>query len=154
MQLRLESRPVGDVLVIQCQGRIVAGNEVYTLHAYVGDSFVKYGNVVLQLEQVEFVDSSGLGALVRLLQAARSKGGDLKLSGVPPKIRKTLEMTNLLSQFETYDSVEEAIRPPIWARGIREEKPGTQDHACSVFPSRRMWARSCGRYCAVPDTTP
>src|SRR6202521_1735480 len=109
MQLRLESRPVGDVLVIQCHGRIVVGKEVFTLHSYVGDSFVKYGDVVLQLEQVEFVDSSGLGAMVRLMQAARSKGGDLKLSGVPPKILKTLELTSLLSQFETYDSVEEAI---------------------------------------------
>ena len=109
MQLRLESRPVGDVLVIQCHGRIVVGKEVFTLHSYVGDSFIKYGDVVLQLEQVEFVDSSGLGAMVRLMQAARSKGGDLKLSGVPPKILKTLELTKLLSQFETYDSVEEAI---------------------------------------------
>ena len=109
MHLRLESRPVGDVLLIQCHGRIVAGNEVYTLHAQVEDSFVKYGDVVLQLDQVEFIDSSGLGALVRLMQAARAKGGDLKLSGVPPKILKTLAMTNLLSQFETYESVEEAI---------------------------------------------
>jgi anti-sigma B factor antagonist len=109
MQLRLESRPVGDVLVIECHGRIVAGSEVFTLHSYVGDSFVKYGDVVLQLDEVEFIDSSGLGALVRLMQAARSKGGDLKLSGVPPRIRKTLEMTSLLPQFETYDSVEEAI---------------------------------------------
>jgi len=109
MQLRLESRPVGDVLVIQCQGRIVAGKEVYTLHSYVGDSFVKYGDVVLQLDQVEFIDSSGLGALVRLMQAARSKGGDLKLSGVPPRILKVLEMTSLLPQFGTHDSVEEAI---------------------------------------------
>src|ERR1022692_3231877 len=109
MQLRLESRPVGDVLVIQCHGRIVVGKEVFTLHSYVGDSFVKYGDVVLQLDQVEFVDSSGLGAMVRLTQDARSKGGDVKLSGVPANIRKTLEMTRLLSQFETYDSVEEAI---------------------------------------------
>src|ERR1700686_3336860 len=109
MQLRLESRPVGDVLVIQCHGRIVSGNEVYTLHALVGDSFAKYGDVVLHLEQVEFVDSSGLGALVRLMQTGRSKGGDLKLSAVPTRIRKTLEMTGLLAQFETYDSVEEAI---------------------------------------------
>jgi len=109
MQLRMDSRPVGDVLVIDCQGRIVAGKEVYTLHAYVGDSFVKYGDVVLHLERVEFVDSSGLGALVRLMQAARSKGGDLKLSGVPARLRKTMEMTGLLTQFEAYDNVEEAI---------------------------------------------
>src|ERR1700689_2918946 len=109
MQLRLESRPVGEVLIVQCHGRIVAGNEVFTLHSQVGDSVEKYGDVVLQLDQVEFVDSSGLGALVRLTQAGRAKGGDLKLSGVPAKIRKTLEMTNLHTQFEIYDSVEEAI---------------------------------------------
>jgi anti-sigma B factor antagonist len=109
MQLRLESRPVGDVLLMQCHGRIVAGNEVFTLHAQVGDSLAKYNDVVLQLDQVDFVDSSGLGALVRLMQAARAKGGDLKLSGVPARILKTMAMTNLLSQFETYESVEEAI---------------------------------------------
>ena len=109
MPLRLESRPVGDVLIVQCHGRIVAGNEVYALHAYVGDSFAKYVEIVVQLDDVPFIDSSGLGALVRLMQTARSKGGDLKLSGVPPDIRQVLKMTNLISQFELYDSVEEAI---------------------------------------------
>jgi anti-anti-sigma factor len=109
MKLLLDSRPVGEVLVVQCQGRIVAGNEVLRMHAYVGDFFAKYGDVVLQLDQVEFIDSSGLGALVRLLQAARSKGGDLKLSRLPPNIRKMLEMTHLLAQFEAYETVEEAI---------------------------------------------
>ena len=109
MQLRLESRPVGDVLIVQCHGRIVAGNEVFTLHSSVGDSIVKYGDVVLQLDQVDFVDSSGLGALVRLMQSARAKGGDLKLSGVCPRTLKTLEMTGLVKQFEIYEAVEEAI---------------------------------------------
>lgn len=109
MQLRVESRPVGDVLVIQCVGRIVAGNEVFTLHAKVADAIERYGDVVLQLDQVEFIDSSGLGAIMRLVQSARPKGGDLKLSGVPAKIRKVLEMTHLISQFEVYESVEEAI---------------------------------------------
>lgn len=109
MQLRLESRPVGDVLVIQCHGRIVAGNEVFTLHARVADAIDKYGDVVLQLDQVEFIDSSGLGAMMRLVQAARAKSGDLKLSGVPAKVQKVLQMTNLLAQFEVYDSMEEAI---------------------------------------------
>jgi len=109
MQLRLESRPVGDVLLMQCHGRIVAGNEVFTLHARVADAIEKYGDVVLQLDQVEFVDSSGLGAMMRLVQAARSKGGDVKLTGVPPKVYKVLKLTNLLAQFEVYDSIEEAI---------------------------------------------
>lgn len=109
MQLQLECRPVGEVFVAQCHGRIVEGNEVFTMYSQVGDAIAKYGDVVLELDQVEFVDSSGLGALVRLTQSARAKGGDLKLSGVPARIRKVLEMTGLLAQFETYDSVEEAI---------------------------------------------
>ncbi len=109
MQLRLESRPVGEVFVVQCIGRIVAGNEVFTLHSQVGDAIENYGDVVLQLDRVEFIDSSGLGALVRLMQAARTKSGDLKLCGVPAKIRKVLELTHLLKQFEVYDSLEEAI---------------------------------------------
>src|ERR1700691_580500 len=136
MQLRLESRPVGDVLVIQCQGRIVAGKEVCTLHSYVGDSFVKYGDVVLQFDHVEFVDSSGLGALVRLMQAARSKGGDLKLTGLPPNVRKMLQLTNLLSQFETYDSVKEAITAAyLGSRYSRAKAGDARPRLLCVFES-------------------
>lgn len=109
MKLALDSRPVGDVLIVECQGRIVAGNEVLRLHAVVGDAIAKYGAIVLHLERVEFIDSSGLGALMRLLQAARAKKGDVKLCRVPANIRKTLEMTHLYSQFEAYDTQEEAI---------------------------------------------
>ncbi len=109
MHLRLESRPIGEVFVVQCHGRIVAGNEVFTLHSHVQDAIEKYGEVVLQLEGVEFIDSSGLGAMMRLVESARAKGGDVKLSGLTPQIRKALELTHLLAQFETYDCMEEAI---------------------------------------------
>jgi anti-anti-sigma factor len=109
MQLRLEIRPIGEVAVVQCHGRLIGGNEVFTLHSQVQDAIEKYGDVVLQLEKVEFIDSSGLGAIMRLVQAARAKGGDLKLCGLTPKIRKVLELTHLISQFETYDCMEEAI---------------------------------------------
>jgi len=47
MQLHLDSRPVGNVLVIQCEGRIVAGAEVSTLHSYVGDALPKYPDIIL-----------------------------------------------------------------------------------------------------------
>jgi anti-sigma B factor antagonist len=136
MQLRLESRPVGEVMVISCQGRIVAGNEVYTLHSQVGDAIDKYGDVVLQMGQVEFVDSSGLGAMMRLVQAARAKGGDLKLSAVPPKVRKVLELTNLLAQFEVYESVEEAITAAyLGSRYSRAKAGDTRPRLLCVYTS-------------------
>ena len=124
MQLRLEKRPVGDVLVVECRGRIVGGNEVYTLHSQLRDALDNYGDLVLQLEDLEFIDSSGLGALVRLKQAARSKAGDLKLCGVPARIRKVLDMTRLLSQFEIYDSSEEAITAAYLGSGYSRGKGG------------------------------
>ncbi len=159
MQLTLESRPVGDVFVVQCRGRIVAGNEVFRLHALVGDSIEKHGDVVLQMDEIGFVDSSGLGAMVRLVQAARSKGGALRLSGVPPKVRKTLEMTHLLSQFETYDSVEEAITAAyLGARYSRGQTGDVRPRMLCVYesPDVRMFLRevlcSAG-YNALPAAT-
>lgn len=126
MRLRLESRTVGDVLIIQCKGRIVAGNEVSTLDAMVGDSRLKYTDIVLQLDQLEFIDSSGLGALMRLMRDARAKGGDLKLAKVPGHILKTLTMTHLLSQFEVYDSVEEAITAAYLGSRYSRAKTGDE----------------------------
>lgn len=124
MRLRLESRPVGDVLIVQCQGRIIVGQEVNTLHYHIQDSLARYVDIVLQLEQVEFIDSSGLGALVRLSQTARSKGGGLSLACVPAQIRKALEITHLRSQFELHDAVEEAITAAYLGSRYLREKEG------------------------------
>lgn len=126
MQLRLESRPVGEVFVVQCIGKLISGNEVFTLHSQVGDAIEKYGDVVLQLDRVEFLDSSGLGALVRLMQAARAKSGDVKLCGVPPKIRKVLELTHLLKQFEVYESLEEAVTAAYLGSRYSKGKTGDE----------------------------
>ena len=52
MSFSMEWRPVGDVLVVQCKGRIVAGKEVLSLHHFVGDSLTKYGDIVLEFDQV------------------------------------------------------------------------------------------------------
>lgn len=109
MALRLDTRPVGDILVVQCSGRIVAGADVHSLQMLLGKVLPQHHEIVLQLERVEFMDSSGLGALVRLVSTARATGSDLKLCALPPQVRKTLELTNLLSLFEVYESEAEAI---------------------------------------------
>ena len=127
MQLRIESRPVGDVLVVECEGRIMLGEEVDALYSSVTQSLLRYVDIVLQLARVKFIDSSGVGALVRLMRDARSKGGDLKLSAVPPDIFTALSITNLLSQFDTFDSIEEAVTAaymgPRYSRGSGNTKP-------------------------------
>src|SRR5438270_8252485 len=139
MQLRLESRPIGEVFVIQCVGRMVAGNEIFTLHSQVGDAIEKYGDVVLQFNRLVFVVSSGLGALMRLMQAARAKGGDLKLSGVPPRLQKMLELTHLSSQFEIYESMEEAITAAyLGSRYSRGKTGDTRPRILCLYASLDM----------------
>jgi anti-sigma B factor antagonist len=109
MPLRLDSRPVGDVMVVQCDGRIVAGAEVHALQLYLRRLLLQHHDVVLQLERVDFVDSSGLGALVRLVSTARTNAGEIRLCALQPPVRRILELTKLLGLFEVYDSEAEAI---------------------------------------------
>ena len=109
MPLNLDSRPVGDVMVVRCDGRIVAGAEVHALQLYLRSLLLQHHDVVLQLERVDYVDSSGLGALVRQVSTARTNGGDLRLCTLQRPVRRILELTKLLALFEVYDSEAEAI---------------------------------------------
>jgi anti-sigma B factor antagonist len=65
--------------------------------------------VVINLEKTVFLDSSGLGALVGCLKAARQAGGDLRLAGVQPQVRMVLELTSMNRVFSSYPSAEAAF---------------------------------------------
>lgn len=109
MLLSLDTRGVGRVTVVRCKGRIIAGNETESLRAHVTGLLLEHKEFVLDLSEVAFIDSSGLGTMVRLLTSTRQHHGDLKLCNVPQLIHKTLKMTNLTTLFETHDSEESAI---------------------------------------------
>lgn len=136
MPLRLDSRPVGDILVVQCSGRIVAGADVHSLQLLLGKVLPQHHEVVLHLERVEFMDSSGLGALVRLVSTARASGGDLKLCAVPKSVHRALQMTNLLSMFEIFDSEAEAIVAAyLGSRYAKDQAGDTQLRILCVYDS-------------------
>ena len=65
--------------------------------------------LVVDLAAVDFVGSSGLGALIGGLKAARAAGGDLRLAAVPEQARVVLSLTTLDRMFRSYASVEEAV---------------------------------------------
>src|SRR5579862_6200987 len=109
MPLSLNSRGVGRVTVIACCGRIVAGSETESLRSHITGMMRDRKNFVLHLGEVGFIDSSGLGTMVRLLTSTRQSRGDLKLCNVPQPIEKVLHLTNLDQLFETHDCEESAI---------------------------------------------
>jgi anti-sigma B factor antagonist len=110
MQLSLQNQKIGDVVVIRCQGRIVVGAEISSLQLELEKLTQLTKKVVLQLGEVSFIDSVGLGALVRQFGVLRAKGGDLKLCQVSPFLLQVLQVTNLLRIFPIYASEAEAIQ--------------------------------------------
>ena len=109
MQLNLQSQFRGDVVVIRCSGRITASDEARALLLEVEKHTLETKNFVLQLGDVNFLDSGGLGTLVRLVGTLRAARGDLKLCQLSPFLKKVFETTKLGGVFHVYDSEKEAI---------------------------------------------
>lgn len=110
MQLTIQSETVGEVVVVRCRGRIVTGEEARFLQEQVEKLTALRKNVVMQLGEVNYIDSGGLGTLVRLLGMLRAAKGDLKLCQVTPFVEKVLQATNLLGVFRPYATESEAIQ--------------------------------------------
>jgi anti-sigma B factor antagonist len=107
--LTLNTRQVGEVTIIRCGGRIVAGPEAESLRQHVHELLLDRRDILLHLGEVAFIDSSGLGMLVRVLTSTRRLGGEVKLCHVPDAILKVLRMTNVVELFDLYESEQEAV---------------------------------------------
>ena len=109
MPLSLQSRRVGEIAVVTCRGRIVEGPESDALRQHLVDLLPHSCHIVLDLGQIDFIDSSGLGLLVRLLGRARNAQGGLKLCAVPANVAEVLRITRLRTIFDSYESADEAV---------------------------------------------
>lgn len=107
MTLSFRSRTVGDITVVNCDGAIVEGAPSAALRQHVNDALEHTLAVVLDLRDVHFIDSSGLGLLVRIL--ARTGQDRLKLCGLSSRVSETLKITRLASVFDCYESEADAI---------------------------------------------
>jgi len=109
LRLSLDTRKVGRVTIVRCNGRIVAGSESESLRTHVAWLLRDRRAIVLHLGDVGFIDSSGLGTIVRTLTSTRQVHGDLKLCNVPEQVRKVLEMSHLTKVFDMHESEETAV---------------------------------------------
>jgi anti-sigma B factor antagonist len=108
--LKMTTREVDGVSVLTLEGRIVLGEESNALREQV-KSMLAAGKrkVVLNMAQVTYIDSAGLGTLVAAHHSARTQGATLKLSNLGKKFQEILQVTKLLTVFEVYDSEAAAI---------------------------------------------
>jgi anti-sigma B factor antagonist len=109
--MQIEERAVGDVTVLDLRGKITLGEGDELLKDKV-NSLVNQGKkkIVLNLADVPYIDSAGLGEVVRTYTTVSRQGGSLKLLNLTKRITDLLSITKLLTVFETFDSEKDAVR--------------------------------------------
>lgn len=110
MQLKLTTRIVQGILVVNCDGRIVFGEESAELRDTVKRLLTGTKQLVLNLGGVTYIDSGGLGTLVSLYTTAHNAGGAVKLCNLTQRVGDLLQVTKLLTVFEVFSTEEEAIK--------------------------------------------
>jgi len=108
--MQIEERTIGDVVVLDLKGKVTLGQGDELLKDKV-NSLVNQGHrkIVLNLAEVPYVDSAGLGEIVRTYTTVSRQGGKLKLLNLTKRIQDLLAITKLLTVFETYDTEQDAI---------------------------------------------
>jgi anti-sigma B factor antagonist len=108
---KLSPRQVGDVIVVDVSGRITLGEGSSNLREGIR-GLVTQGNkkILLNLGDVSYIDSSGIGELVSGFTSVTNQGGQLKLLNLTKRVRDLLQITKLYTVFEVYDEEAAAVR--------------------------------------------
>lgn len=108
--MQIEERKFGDVVVLDLKGRVMLGEGDELLKDKV-NSLLGQGQkkIILNLADVPYVDSAGLGEIVRTFTTVSRQGGSLKLLNLTKRITDLLAITKLLTVFDTFDSESEAV---------------------------------------------
>jgi len=109
VQLELSERTVEGVLILDCKGRILFGEESALLRDKLRSLMQQDSLIVLNLAGINHMDSGGLGTLVAVVNASRAVNARIKLSCLNPRVRDLLEITRLTNFFDTADTVEAAL---------------------------------------------
>jgi anti-sigma B factor antagonist len=110
MQLSMSTRALEGVMVVDCSGWLVFGEESASLRDSVKKMLAESPKVVLNLREVTHIDSGGLGTLVSLYTTARNAGGSVKLASLSQRVGDLLQITKLLTIFEVFNDAESAAR--------------------------------------------
>ena len=108
--MTIEERPTDGVMILDLKGKLTIGEDVELVKDKI-NSLIQQGEkkLLLNLAEVPYVDSAGLGEIVRTYTPVNRQGGDLKLLHLTKRIEDLLAITKLLTVFDTFDSEQVAI---------------------------------------------
>ncbi|HEY1800414.1 MAG TPA: STAS domain-containing protein [Terriglobales bacterium] len=111
MSMKISSRSVDGVSILDCSGRITLGEGSITLRDTVRDLLGKgQKKILLNLGDVTYIDSSGIGELVSAFTTVRNQGGELKLLNLTKKVHDLLQITKLYTVFDVKDDETSAVK--------------------------------------------
>jgi len=100
----------GDVAVLELKGKLMGGPETSEIHEKVKELIGQGAKkVVADVDKVSWMNSTGLGALIGAMSSLRNAGGDLKLARITENVENLFVITKLVTIFDTFDTVEEAV---------------------------------------------
>jgi len=111
VSVKLNTRQIGDVSVVDVAGRITLGEGSSALRDSVREMVSKgQKKILLNLGEVSYIDSSGIGELVSAFTTVTNGGGQLKLLNLTKRVKDLLQITKLYTVFDVHDSEVSAIR--------------------------------------------
>jgi anti-sigma B factor antagonist len=111
MGMKATERQVNDITILDISGRISLGDETALLRNTIRDLIARgKKNLLLNLGQVPYIDSSGIAELVSAFVAVRREGGDVKLLNLTKRVRDTVEIVKLGAIFELFDDEAAALK--------------------------------------------
>ena len=109
--MQIKERTIDGVVILDVSGKILIGEAELQLKRKL-TQLLEHGRlrIIINLGEVPYMDSSGLGAIVRCYSAVRKAGGELKLINLTQRMLDLLTITKLTTLFDTYDTEEEALK--------------------------------------------
>jgi len=108
--MKIDSRTVGDIHVLDCRGKLTLGDDTQVIRNTISRILKNGGKkIVLNMADVPYIDSSGIGELVNTHNRVANGGGQLKLLNITKRIRESLSIMKLLFVFQVYDSEQATV---------------------------------------------
>jgi anti-sigma B factor antagonist len=111
MSLKIEIRETADAAILDMSGRVSLGDALGELRDSIREALAgDQKNILLNLAEVSYIDSSGLGQLIGSYATVTSRGGQMKLLNLQKRVNDLMQVTKLLTVFETYNNEEAALK--------------------------------------------
>jgi anti-sigma B factor antagonist len=111
MSLRINIRETADAVILDMSGRVSLGDALADLRDSIREALAgDQKNILLNLAEVSYIDSSGLGQLIGSYATVTNRGGQMKLLNLQKRVNDLMQITKLLTVFETYTNEEAALR--------------------------------------------